>query len=373
MNPFLLKGYISPDYFCDREKESEKIINSIENQQDITLFAIRRIGKSALISHIFNHLDKNYDCLYVDLWGTTSLSGFINETASAVIQSTIFSKRSFGKKLTDFIRSIGASLSIGNDGKPSVDIIIHDRNQVFNRLEEIFQFLEGNSIPVIVAFDEFQEIKKYTDSMPLEAKLRSLVQRYHNIRFIFSGSEQHLISDIFSSIDRPFYQSTRMIELKKIDTTLYHQFIKKHFQAGNKTITDTLISHVLTICHGHTYYIQAISNLIYSLDKIPETIEAFEDIYRDFIAEKQVFYTELPHRLTKHQFSTTKAVASYGKVEGVTTREFMTRAGIGSPGTMQAVINALREKQVIIKENNYYRLYDVFLEHYLRYFGRTTR
>ncbi len=368
MNPFLLKGYISPEYFCDREKEIDKIINSLRNQQDITLFAIRRIGKSALIYHIFDHLKKSYDCLYVDLWGTTSLSGFNNKTASAVIQSTIFSKRSFGKKLTDFIRSIGASLSIGNDGKPSVDIIYHDRNQVFNRLEEIFQFLEENSLPVIVAFDEFQEIKKYTDSMPLEAKLRSLVQKYHNIRFLFSGSEQHLISDIFSSIDRPFYQSTRMIELKKIDTNQYHQFIVKHFHAGSKTISDTLVSHILTLCHGHTYYIQAICNLIYSQEKIPESIEAFEEIYLDFIAEKQVFYAELPHRLTKHQFSTTKAIASYGKVKGVTTREFMAKAEIGSPGTIQAVINALKEKQVIIKEGDYYRLYDVFLEHYLRYF-----
>ena len=205
--------------------------------------------------------------------------------------------------------------------------------------------------------------------MPLEAKLRSLVQRFHNIRFIFIGSEQHLISDIFSSIDRPFYQSTRMIELKKIDTSQYHQFIMRHFHAGNKAISDTLVSHVLTFCHGHTYYIQAICNLIYSQEKMPDTIDEFEEIYLDFIAEKQVFYAELPHRLTRHQFSTTKAIASFGKVEGVTTRAFMTKAEIGSPGTMQAVINALKEKQVIIKEGAAYRLYDVFLEHYLRYFG----
>ncbi len=369
MNPFLLKGYISSEYFCDREKETEKIINSIKNQQDITLFAIRRIGKSTLINHIFNQLKGDYDCLYVDLWGTTSLAGFINEAANAAIQSTIFSERSFGQKLTDFIRSIGASFSIGKNGKPSVDIIYQDPNQVFNRLEELFQFLEGNSVPVIIAFDEFQEIKKYTDSMPLEAKLRSLVQRYHNIRFIFSGSEQHLISDIFSSIDRPFYQSTRMIELEKIDTSQYHQFIVKHFLAGNKVITDTLVSHFLTLCHGHTYYIQAICNHIYSQEKVPYTIDEFEEIYIEFIAEKQVFYAELPNRLTKHQFATTKAIARIGKVEGVTTREFMSNAGIGSPGTMQTVINALKEKQVIIKEGNAYRLYDVFLEHFLRYFG----
>ncbi len=369
MNPFLLKGYMGPKYFCDREIETEKILTSINNQQDLTIFAIRRIGKSALIHHVFNHFKKSYDCLYVDLWGTTSLSGFINETANAVIQSSIFTKRSFSEKLTGFIRSIGASLSIGNDGRPSVDIIYNDRNHVFNRLEEIFHFLEEHSSPVIIAFDEFQEIKKYSDSMPLEAKLRSLVQRYHNIRFIFSGSEQHLISDIFSSVDKPFYQSTRMIELKKIDTTLYHQFITKHFQKGKKPISDTLVSHILSLCHGHTYYIQAICNLIYSQKTIPKTIDEFEKIYIDFISEKQVFYAELPHRLTKHQFSTTKAIASLGKVGGVTTREFMAKAEIGSPGTMQSVINALKEKQVIIKDGDAYRLYDVFLEHYLMYFG----
>ena len=49
--------------------------------------------------------------------------------------------------------------------------------------------------------------------------------------------------------------------------------------------------------------------------------------------------------------------------------EFMSKAEIGSPGTMQTVIKALKEKQVIIKEGNAYRLYDVFLEHFLRYFG----
>jgi hypothetical protein len=35
----------------------------------------------------------------------------------------------------------------------------------------------------------------------------------------------------------------------------------------------------------------------------------------------------------------------------------------------QVVINALKEKQVIIKEGDVYRLYDVFLEHHPRYFG----
>ncbi|MGP8322619.1 MAG: hypothetical protein ACT6FG_01305 [Methanosarcinaceae archaeon] len=68
-------------------------------------------------------------------------------------------------------------------------------------------------------------------------------------------------------------------------------------------------------------------------------------------------------------YSQEKIPDTIDKFEGVTTREFMAKAEIGSPGTMQAVINALKEKQVIIMEGDAYRLYDVFLEHYLRYFG----
>ena len=28
-NPFIITGYIKPEYFCDREKEAERIINKV--------------------------------------------------------------------------------------------------------------------------------------------------------------------------------------------------------------------------------------------------------------------------------------------------------------------------------------------------------
>jgi len=54
MNPFLIKGYISPQYFCNRLSETDTLISAIRNNQDITLFGHRRLGKSALIHHVFS-------------------------------------------------------------------------------------------------------------------------------------------------------------------------------------------------------------------------------------------------------------------------------------------------------------------------------
>ena len=103
MNPFVLKGYAGPSYFCDRENDTKTLINAIENQQDITLYAYRRLGKSALIHHVFHHLNKKYNCIYTDLWGTFSLQGFTKELANSILKSDLLSKKSFSKKLTDFI------------------------------------------------------------------------------------------------------------------------------------------------------------------------------------------------------------------------------------------------------------------------------
>ena len=242
----------------------------------------------------------------------------------------------------------------------------HDNNQVFRNLEEIFNFLENLSIPVILAVDEFQEIKKYEDG-PLEAKLRSLVQQSKNIRFIFSGSEQHIINQIFNEYNQPFYQSTRMIELSKIPEEGYVDFIKRKFKTGKKKITPKLINYVLNFSYRHTYYVQAVCNYIYSLETMPNSISAFELLYRDYLLEKKVFYAELPQRLTKQQFRCVKAFAKQGMVKSTTSSKFLELSGIKNPSSMQRIIKSLLEKQIIIRENKAYRLYDVFLEHYLKY------
>ena len=61
-NPFLLKGYISSEYFCDRDSETQKILSAIENGRDITLISPRRMGKTGLIHHVFNqeNIKNNY-------------------------------------------------------------------------------------------------------------------------------------------------------------------------------------------------------------------------------------------------------------------------------------------------------------------------
>ncbi len=367
-NPFLLKGYLGKHYFCDREEETAKIITSIRNQQDITIHAFRRLGKSALLRHVENQMGQECYFIYVDIWGTSAVGDFLKEISNGIIKSKIFSKRGIGKRLQDFIKSLGASFNLGLDGRPSIDLIYNDQLSLFKSLEEVISFLNSQDKPVVLAIDEFQEIKKYDSAkVPIEATLRKLTQRSNNIRFIYSGSEFHLINEIFNTYNKPFYQSTRMFQLGPIPKEKYRDFILVHFKKARKPLDPDLVERILDFSYLHTYYVQAIFNYLYGLEQVPTTWREFEKVYHPFVEEKGVFYAELPERITPQQFVVTKAFAMAGTVKSPTGAEFMRLANFTNSSSMRRAVKALEEKQIIIKDGEYYRLYDVFLEHYLKF------
>ena len=54
-NPFVTSGYISPEFFCDREEESERLIQEISGN-NLALISTRRMGKTGLIQHCFQQM-----------------------------------------------------------------------------------------------------------------------------------------------------------------------------------------------------------------------------------------------------------------------------------------------------------------------------
>jgi hypothetical protein len=158
-----------------------------------------------------------------------------------------------------------------------------------------------------------------------------------------------------------------MIAIGKIEHKVYKKFILRHFNKANKVVNPEIIDNILSISHLHTYYVQAMANLLFSQQVMPETTAEFELIYRDFILEKSVFYSELPEMLTKQQFSVIKAFAKAGNALNPTSADFMETAKIRNSSSMHRAINSLLDKQLIIKDDGELRLYDVYLEHFLKY------
>jgi uncharacterized protein len=113
MNPFIIKDYSGPEYFCNRITETSRITNAIENQRNLTLSSIRKMGKTGLIHHVFHHLGQQseVDAIYFDIYFTESLSGFINKFGTSLLSvKESFSER-IKRKISDFIRRIRPTIT----------------------------------------------------------------------------------------------------------------------------------------------------------------------------------------------------------------------------------------------------------------------
>ena len=84
-NPFIVRGYRGPEYFCDREIETKKAISALTNERNMTLMAPRRYGKTGLVRNIFHHLPQDVATVYVDIYSTTNLQEFTQMFAAAVL------------------------------------------------------------------------------------------------------------------------------------------------------------------------------------------------------------------------------------------------------------------------------------------------
>ena len=64
-NPFIVLGYNGPKYFCDRKKETAKLIAAIENDRNVTLIAPRRYGKTGLLHHVHRMMPQEFTGIYL--------------------------------------------------------------------------------------------------------------------------------------------------------------------------------------------------------------------------------------------------------------------------------------------------------------------
>ena len=58
-NPFPEYGYFGAEYFCDREQETQTLIEALRNGGNITLIAPRRIGKTSLVKKVMRKYLQN--------------------------------------------------------------------------------------------------------------------------------------------------------------------------------------------------------------------------------------------------------------------------------------------------------------------------
>lgn len=368
-NPFVTGGYVSAQYFCDREREREQLLREVANGNHLAIISTRRMGKTGLIQHCFldKGLSKGYYTFFVDIYATKSLRDFTFALSKVLLEGL----KPFGRKaLETFMQcamSLHAGISFDMAGNPSFELQLGDIQDSEATLDELFTYLSKADRPCIVAIDEFQQIASYPEKN-MEALLRTYIQRCPNARFIFAGSQRHVMGNMFLSPARPFYQSVSMMRLDAIPLQAYTDFAVAHFREAGKEVAPETVAEVYARFGGVTWYMQKILNLLFSSTPQggvcgPQAVgEAVASVVDSF----KFTYQEMMFRMPEKQGDLLVAIAKEGDAMGVTSGAFVKRYRLASPSSVQSALRGLLDKDFVTTTEGGYRVYDQFFELWLR-------
>ena len=367
-NPFLISGYYSPKYFCDREAETEKLLEAFKSKRNVTLTSLRRMGKTGLIHHVFYKVrsEKSVSVHYLDIMPTVDLKGFLQALGMIITRELAVGKGSFIKRVGDLFRSVRPIIKYDDlSGQPLLSFEFRTAEEMTHTLDEIFKFLGNQKKSFYIALDEFQQIINYPEKN-VEALLRSKIQSLNNATWIFSGSHKHLLSSIFGKHSRPFYQSTDMLHLAPISSDKYKQFIHRHFQKAGKTMEDNITEKLLNLTRNHTFYIQYLCNRLFSLNSDNITLKMVDSLWLEILREREFIFYNYRNLLTRNQFKLLRAFALEENLVQPLAGNFVMKYGLNSPSSVKSALVVLMNKELVIRETGHYVIQDVFLNAWLR-------
>lgn len=364
-NPFLISGYISPEYFCDRENETMEITEAVTNRRHLTLFSPRRYGKTALIKHVFHLGEKKklFVPVYTDIMATTNIAEFVENFGKAILSAHARNTPVL-KKMMKSLASIRPKFTVDAlTGEPAVTLNVNSEKEAVDSMEAIFNYLRNQKSDFVISIDEFQQVSYYPEKN-IEALLRSYVQLVENVSIIFSGSRKHILTQMFSLPERPFYNSTQIMEIERISRVKYSPFIEERFSGAGRTISPQALEMIFEITSLRTFYVQYLCNRLYSSFKRVDT-DNVKDILFKIINENEPVYAGYLNLLTFQQFRVLRAISQNNGIDAPTSKEFISRYSLGAASSASQSVKSLEDKEFISFYDGKYRLNDVFFMQWL--------
>ena len=366
-NPFVIYGYKGAEYFCDRKKETETLMRALANERNVALISPRRVGKTGLIHHAFEQIGKNEPdtrCFYMDINATRNMSQFIQLMAKTAVGQVDTFPQAALRNITSFFSNFRPTVSFDElTGIPTFSITVAPDRQE-ESLKHIFEYLKQSGKRIYIAIDEFQQIAEYPEK-GAEALLRSYIQFLPNIYFIFAGSSQHLMSEMFLSAKRPFYQSSQIMSLPLIDVREYETFANKWLKQEGIEIGDGDFRYLYDMVDGQTWYVQSILNRLYengaSIDK-----SVIAAVVEDIINEQEDAFINYCKSLTTNQAALLSAIAKEKGVSSVMSQEFIRKYSLPAASSVGVALKALQKRDFVHEFNGKIIVYDRFFSIWLR-------
>ncbi len=364
---FVYGKIVADQNFTDRERDLERLVSNFENKTNTILISPRRWGKSSLVAkaaEIAAKKNKDLRFCFIDLYNLRSEEQFYEHFALEVLKASTSKLEEISSTAFKFIGRLLPKLIVGNMPGNEVSLEL-DWEEVRKNPDDILDLPEriskDKNFRLVICIDEFQNIAGYDNQLDIQKKLRSHWQKQSKTCYCLYGSKRHMMMDVFTSPQMPFYKFGDIIFLEKISPENWLPFIIKRFRETSRDIKPEAAGLIIKLAESHPYYVQQLAQQAWLRTKRMCNSIIVTEAHESLILQMSLLFQTLTDSLSTTQVNFLNALIS-GETK-FNSAEVLKKYRLGTSANISRIKNALVSREIIENQNKEF----VFLDPIYRY------
>lgn len=351
--------------FCNRQEELKRILYNLKGNTPTLLISPRRYGKTSLalksfekIKWPYSHIDlykalSEEDILRFILNGIGQLLGSLESTPKKLI--SLASEFFASMQIRIVLEKVGIKLEYGQRKQDPIDTLL-------KALEKLNEIAKRKTKRVILFLDEFQVVGEIIHNHALESVIREAAQKASHVAYVFSGSNRHLMEQMFYDRKRPFYKLCDQIKLERIQEDEYSKYIQKAAkQRWKKPLTQKTLEAIFNLTECHSYYTNKLCSLLFLQSKTSEAEEVVL-LWNRFVLENKASVERELSLLSINQRKMLIFISNQQNVNELFSRQISEESRLTSSSIQRAIESLLEKDYVYIDDKKHYRILDPLIK-----------
>ncbi len=289
MNPFKFGVIVKDEYFTDRIEELKKVKQLLDSENHIVLISPRRFGKSSLIAKAVQQTGR--PSISIDFMKVLSTEDLAVQILKGVFRQ--YKMEKLKHLLAHFRITPNISYKPATDSWDVSFMPLMEKGPI--ALEDAMDLLQKVTTPdnrLIIVFDEFQEVGEISAS--LAKQLRAIIQHQEGLNYIFMGSQESMMNEIFEKKKSPFYHFGQRMTLKKIPYDDFFTYIVSRLPDMEPEVKENIANDILQFTNVHPYFSQQLASTAYNIIMYDHSIEnAVGKAIKQLVEEHDLDYERL--------------------------------------------------------------------------------
>ena len=367
--PFVYGKIADGSNFTDRTQDTEKLVNNFKGLVNTVIISPRRWGKTSLVNHALQRMSNENDYLLcqIDIFNCRTEAQFYQAYVNALLKASYTKMDEFIAAAKKYVGAFGPKLTLSDSNMQyelAFGIDFKDKQYSYDEILDLPQQIAlERGKKFIVCIDEFQNVSNYEDALGFQRKLRAHWQRHNQVGYCMFGSKRHMLLDIFSNYEMPFYKFGDILFLDKIGEPEWVAFITDRFEQTGKRISTTQASRIAQYVACHPYYVQQLAQLVWLRTETVCKDTLIDASFEALVGQLSLLFSNIIDTLTAKQISFLQAIAQGER--NFSSREVLSKYQLGTSANIKNLRKAMQDKDLIDVMPNSIQLQDPLFAYWL--------